>query len=47
MLTMIAWSAVYSYSMLIRFAHSLASPVHSYGAHADIHILRVLLCCAY
>ena len=38
MLTMIAWSAVYSYSMLFRFALSLASPVHSYGAHADILI---------
>ena len=38
-------SAVYSYSMLSRFAPSLALPVYSYGGNADLHILRLLLYC--
>jgi hypothetical protein len=40
---MIAWSAVYSYSMLSRFAPSLASPVHSYGVSADLHFMRFII----
>ena len=43
MLTILAWSAVYSYSMLFRFALSLASPVHSYGAIRLYYSTLILL----
>ena len=36
-------SAVYSYSMLSRFAPSLASPVYSYGVSADLHFIRFII----
>jgi len=36
-------SAVYSYSMLSRFAPSLASPVHTYGVNADLHFLHFFI----
>ena len=36
-------SAVYSYSMLSRFAPSLASPVYSYGVSADLHFMRFII----
>jgi len=36
-------SAVYSYSMLSRFAPSLASPVYSYGVSADLHFTRFII----
>jgi len=36
-------SAVYSHSMLSRFAPSLASPVHFYGVSADLHFLHFFI----
>ena len=36
-------SAVYSYSLLTRFAPSLASPVYSYGVSADLHFIRFII----
>jgi len=36
-------SAVHSYSMLSRFAPSLASPVYSYGVSADLHFIRFFI----
>ena len=36
-------SAVYSYSLLTRFAPSLASPVYSYGVSADIHFMCFII----
>ena len=36
-------SAVYSYSMLSRFAPSIASPIYSYGVSADLHFMRLFI----